>query len=112
MMKEQKTVAITDRAARRINEIIVKETVNKMLRLSVNGGGCSGFEYSFNLASAPTEDDTIIEHKGAKVLIDSISLPLLAGSLIDFSDDLIGSKFEIKNPNSTMSCGCGNSFSL
>ncbi|MEN2494658.1 MAG: Iron-sulfur cluster insertion protein ErpA [Hyphomicrobiaceae bacterium hypho_1] len=105
-------VTISDRAAQRILEITVDEPICKMLRISVSGGGCSGFQYIFDLASAPESDDVVIEHKGAKIVIDSVSLPLLTGSHVDFTDELLGSKFQIKNPNSTMSCGCGSSFSL
>ena len=106
------TVTISDRAARRINEITADEPINKMLRLSVLGGGCSGFQYSFDLVPQPQDDDVVIEHQGATVVIDAVSLPLLAGSQLDFVDDLIGSMFQVKNPNATSSCGCGTSFGL
>ncbi len=105
-------ITVSDSAARRIHEITADEPFNKMLRLSVLGGGCSGFQYSFALAPEPKDDDTVIEHKGAKVIIDSVSLPLLAGSHIDFVDELIGSMFQVQNPNATAACGCGTSFSL
>jgi len=105
-------VTISDRAARRINEITADEPVNKILRLSVLGGGCSGFQYSFDLVPQPQDDDVVIEHRGATVVIDAVSLPLLAGSQLDYIDDLIGSMFQVKNPNATASCGCGTSFGL
>ena len=103
---------ISDRAARRINEITADEPVNKILRLGVLGGGCSGFQYSFDLVPQPQDDDVAIEHQGATVVIDAASLPLLAGSQLDYIDDLIGSMFQVKNPNATSSCGCGTSFGL
>jgi iron-sulfur cluster assembly accessory protein len=103
-------VTVTERAARRILEIAAGEPT--MLRVSVEGGGCSGFQYRFDLASAPAADDIIVERGGAKVLIDPVSLAYLGGSEIDFIDDLIGASFRVKNPNATASCGCGTSFSI
>jgi iron-sulfur cluster assembly accessory protein len=106
------TVTVTDRAARRISEIVADEAENKLLRVSVEGGGCSGFQYRFDLVQGPDAEDLVIERDGASVLIDPISLPYLEGAEIDFVDDLIGAQFKIKNPNATASCGCGTSFSL
>jgi iron-sulfur cluster assembly accessory protein len=83
-----------------------------MLRISVEGGGCSGFQYKFDLVGDRTADDVVIERAGARVLIDPVSLDYLAGSEIDFVDDLIGAAFKIKNPQATASCGCGTSFSI
>jgi iron-sulfur cluster assembly accessory protein len=103
-------VTVTERAARRILEIAAGEAT--MLRVSVEGGGCSGFQYRFDLASAPAADDIVVERGGAKVLIDPVSLAYLGGSEIDFIDDLIGASFRVKNPNATASCGCGTSFSI
>ncbi|SRR5687768_6562947 len=105
-------VIVTERAARRIAEIAAAEPKNPMLRVSVEGGGCSGFQYKFDLVAAGDADDIIIERDGATVLIDPISLPYVAGSEIDFVDDLIGATFKIRNPNATASCGCGTSFSI
>jgi iron-sulfur cluster assembly accessory protein len=105
-------VTLTERAAHRISEIVATEPRHKLLRVSVEGGGCSGFQYKFDLVGDPEPDDIVIERAGAKVLIDSISLEYLAGSEIDFVDDLIGASFKINNPNATSSCGCGTSFSL
>ncbi|MEO0809154.1 MAG: iron-sulfur cluster assembly accessory protein [Pseudomonadota bacterium] len=105
-------ITLSDSAAKRINEITAGEPINKVLRVSVEGGGCSGFQYKFDLAPGPQDDDIIIEHAGAVVLIDPTSLPLLAGSQIDFVDELIGSAFQIKNPNASSSCGCGTSFNI
>jgi iron-sulfur cluster assembly accessory protein len=105
-------VIVTERAARRIAEIVAVETAPKMLRVSVEGGGCSGFQYKFDLVSAPNADDVVIEKPGARILIDPVSLEYLGGSVIDFVDDLIGASFKISNPNATASCGCGTSFSI
>jgi iron-sulfur cluster assembly accessory protein len=106
------TVTITERAARRISEIVTGEPGTLMLRVSVEGGGCSGFQYKFDLVSAGEPDDFVIERGGARVLIDPVSLNYLEGSEIDFAEDLIGSAFKINNPNATASCGCGTSFSI
>jgi iron-sulfur cluster assembly accessory protein len=105
-------VTVTDRAARRIGEILGKEPAGTMLRVSVEGGGCSGFQYKFDTERERADDDIIIEKSGATVLIDPVSLNFLAGSEIDFVDDLIGSSFKVNNPNATASCGCGTSFAL
>lgn len=105
-------VTLTESAARRIAEIVAGEPTGTMLRVSVEGGGCSGFQYMFDLVGEATADDAVIERSGAKVLIDPVSLAYLAGSEIDFVDDLIGAAFKIQNPNATASCGCGTSFSL
>jgi len=104
--------AVTHRAAHRIAEIVAKEPAAKLFRVSVEGGGCSGFQYKFDLVSAAEPDDLRIERDGATVLVDPVSLQYLAGSEIDFVDDLIGAAFKIKNPNATASCGCGTSFTL
>lgn len=106
------TVTVTDRAARRIAEIVAAEAAARMLRVSVEGGGCSGFQYKFDLVAGGEPDDIVVEKAGAKVLIDPVSLQYMAGSEIDFVDDLIGASFQIKNPNATASCGCGTSFSM
>ena len=106
------TVTVTDRAADRIAEIVAGEPAGTMLRISVEGGGCSGFQYKFDLVDGAAGDDIVIEKSAAKVLIDPVSLEYLAGSEIDFVDDLIGASFKIQNPNATASCGCGTSFSL
>jgi iron-sulfur cluster assembly accessory protein len=105
-------VTVTDRAARRIAEIVAREAATPMLRVSVEGGGCSGFQYRFDLVGASESDDLVIEKGGARVLIDPVSLGYLAGSEIDFVDDLIGAAFKVNNPNATASCGCGTSFSI
>ena len=104
--------AVTERAASRIREILAVEPGKSALRVSVNGGGCSGFQYDFELEDIRNDDDLVIERNGATVLIDSTSLVYLNGSQIDFVDDLIGQSFRISNPYATASCGCGTSFSM
>jgi iron-sulfur cluster assembly accessory protein len=105
-------VRVTESAAPRIGEILRQEPAGTMLRVSVAGGGCSGFQYKFDTERAKADDDIVIERAGATVLIDPISLDYMAGSEIDFVDDLIGSAFKINNPKATASCGCGTSFAL
>ena len=105
-------VTLSDRAAKRIATILSGEAKPVMLRLAVTGGGCSGFQYNFALDEAQLDEDLVVEKNGAKVLIDPVSLDFLAGSEIDFADDLIGQAFKVNNPNATASCGCGTSFSV
>jgi iron-sulfur cluster insertion protein len=83
-----------------------------MLRVAVSGGGCSGFQYGFSLDNARLEDDVLFEQSGVTVVIDSTSLELIQGAEIDFVEELVGSSFQVRNPNATSSCGCGNSFSI
>src|SRR5512137_74607 len=106
------TVTISDSAVRRIGEILKTEPAGTMLRVSVEGGGCSGFQYKFDTERKRADDDIVIERSGATVLIDPVSLNYMAGSEIDFVDDLIGSSFKVNNPKATASCGCGTSFAL
>lgn len=106
-------VKLTDSAAARINAIVEDlKSDKRMLRVAVNGGGCSGFQYSFDLEDNQKSDDTVVQNKGATLLVDSISLMYLAGSEVDFVSDLIGAAFQIKNPNATASCSCGSSFAI
>ncbi|MBB5754146.1 HesB/IscA family protein [Prosthecomicrobium pneumaticum] len=105
-------VTLSERAARRVARILSKEPAGAALRVSVAGGGCSGFQYVFDIDRDRAEDDFVIEAPGATVLIDSVSLPYMEGSEIDFVDDLIGQSFQIRNPLATASCGCGTSFAL
>src|SRR5258708_40033104 len=105
-------VSISERAARRIGEILKSEGDGAMLRISVEGGGCSGFQYKFDVEHAKAEDDLVIERDSAVVLVDPASVPFLSGSEVDFVDDLIGSSFRVHNPNATAACGCGTSFSI
>jgi iron-sulfur cluster assembly accessory protein len=104
--------AITERAAARIAEIVAAEGRDAALRVAVLAGGCSGFQYRFELDQAPQADDLVIERAGAKVLVDPSSMDLLAGSELDFTDQLMGSHFAVRNPNAKSACGCGTSFSI
>ncbi|ANK91340.1 MULTISPECIES: iron-sulfur cluster insertion protein ErpA [Rhizobium] len=106
------SVTLSDAAAKRIAAIISAEAGKSALRVSVEGGGCSGFSYKFDLADSAEDDDVVVEKNDAKVLIDSLSLVYMAGSEIDFVDNLLGQSFQIKNPNAVASCGCGTSFSI
>lgn len=107
------TVVLTDRAARRIGRILGKEPPGTVLRISVAGGGCSGFQYEYDLIQdTAAEDDLVLAKEGATVLIDKLSLEFMGGAEIDYADDLIGQSFQIKNPNTVASCGCGTSFAV
>jgi iron-sulfur cluster insertion protein len=108
-----RSVELTDSAARRIAQILQEdEYKGMMLRVSVSGGGCSGFQYGFSFDNQKNEDDYVFEHMGIAVVADDASLNLLNGSVIDFVEDLMGASFQIKNPNATASCGCGSSFAV
>jgi iron-sulfur cluster assembly accessory protein len=110
---DQQTVILTDAAARRIAKILSAEPIGTALRVSVEGGGCSGFQYRYDLVKEePTDADVVLQREGAVVLIDNVSLEYMGGSEIDFVDDLIGQSFQIRNPHATASCGCGTSFSV
>jgi iron-sulfur cluster assembly accessory protein len=106
------SVTVTERAAHKIGEILGREPAGTMLRVSVEGGGCSGFQYKFDVEHAKSEDDLVVERDSAVVLVDPASVPFLTGSEVDFVDDLIGASFRVNNPNATASCGCGTSFSI
>jgi iron-sulfur cluster assembly accessory protein len=105
-------ITVSERAARRIGEILKGEPSGTMLRVSVEGGGCSGFQYKFDMEHAKANDDLVISRDGAVVLIDPVSVNYMAGSEIDFVDDLIGASFKVNNPQAKASCGCGTSFAL
>jgi iron-sulfur cluster assembly accessory protein len=105
-------VALSDRAARRIAKILSGEPAGSMLRVAVNGGGCSGFQYDFEITRDQNADDLVIEKDGVRVLVDAISLEYMTGSEIDYAEELIGAAFRINNPNAVASCGCGTSFSV
>jgi iron-sulfur cluster assembly accessory protein len=109
---DAQTFTVTDRAATRISQILQGEGRDSVLRVSVEGGGCSGFQYRFEIEPAGTPEDLVIERAGATVVIDPVSLQYLTGSKLDFVDDLIGAAFQVVNPNATASCGCGTSFAL
>ena len=107
-----KSVTISDAAARRIASILGSAPKKQALRVSVEGGGCSGFSYKFDLVEDQQDDDMVLEKDNAKVLIDQLSLVYMDGSEIDFIDNLLGQSFQIRNPNAVASCGCGTSFSI
>ena len=106
------TFSVTDSAAQRIALLASREAKPVMMRVAVLGGGCSGFQYSFSFEESRNDDDLVIERNGAAVLVDSTSLELLKGSQLDYVNEMVGASFQVKNPNATSSCGCGNSFSV
>ncbi len=107
------SIGLSDSAIRRISSLRAAEgTPDLMLRITVSGGGCSGFQYGFSLGKPDNEDDHVFERDGVGVVVDSVSLDLLGGSEVDFVEDLVGSYFAIKNPNASSTCGCGTSFSI
>ncbi|HKA46730.1 MAG TPA: iron-sulfur cluster assembly accessory protein [Methyloceanibacter sp.] len=105
------SITISSRAAKRIVEILRAEHA-ALMRVSVEGGGCSGFQYRFDLVQDPAPDDIVVERDGARVAVDPVSLGFVRGAEIDFVDELIGAQFKINNPNVTAACGCGTSFSI
>ncbi len=105
-------VSVTAAAAKRIGEVLAKAPAGSVLRVSVSGGGCSGFQYMFDVAEHGEPDDLTITRDGATVVVDPVSLPFLDGATVDYIDDLMGASFRIENPNATASCGCGTSFSI
>jgi iron-sulfur cluster assembly accessory protein len=105
-------IALSPSAASRVAWIADRQSKPAILRLAVEGGGCSGFQYRFGLADAPESDDTIVETDGVKLVVDSVSLDLVRGCVVDFVDNLGGSAFKVENPNATAGCGCGTSFSV
>jgi iron-sulfur cluster insertion protein len=110
--QEPVQVRVSASAAKRIAALTTAEGPAMMFRIAVNGGGCSGYQYEFTFDDTRTDDDVLIERDGARVLIDQVSLEFLGGSEVDFVEGLMGSHFEIKNPNAKSSCGCGTSFSV
>ncbi|ODR97009.1 heme biosynthesis protein HemY [Methyloceanibacter superfactus] len=106
------SITLSERAAKRINELVSEDAAASLFRVSVEGGGCSGFQYHFELTSDTAPDDILIKRDGATVAIDPVSADFVQGSEIDFVDELIGAHFKITNPNATASCGCGTSFSI
>ena len=105
-------VSLTASAARRVGKVLAREAPGSALRIAVDGGGCSGFKYSFSVVPDERSDDLVLERDGAVVLIDQTSVGFMRGAEIDYVDDLIGQSFKIANPNVTASCGCGTSFAV
>jgi iron-sulfur cluster insertion protein len=108
----QASITLSERAARRIVELLRSEAAPALFRVSVEGGGCSGFQYRFDLVTEKAPDDLLVERDGARVVVDPVSLGFVQGAELDFVDDLIGAQFKLNNPNVTASCGCGTSFSV
>jgi iron-sulfur cluster insertion protein len=111
-MTETSEITLTDNAARRVEEIATKLGKHAVLRLSVEGGGCSGFQYKFGLADDIESDDIIAATAGAKLVVDPVSIDLVRGSAVDFVESLGGKAFQVTNPNAASGCGCGSSFSV
>ena len=105
-------IALTENAAKRVAWIAARQSKPAILRLAVEGGGCAGFTYKFELAEAAEADDSIVETDGVKLVVDPISLDLVRGSAVDFVEDLGGAAFKVTNPNAQSGCGCGSSFSV
>ncbi len=104
--------SVSDRAAERVAEIVAAQTRPAALRVAVLAGGCSGFQYKFELDETAQPDDLVVEAQGARVLVDPASLDLLTGSQLDYTDELMGAHFTVRNPNATSGCGCGTSFAI
>ena len=105
-------VGLTEAAAKRIRTVVAEEPAGAGLRVAVEGGGCSGFQYDIAVAKRANGDDLVIERDGARLFVDPVSLPFLLGAEVDWVEELIGSAFKVKNPNAKSSCGCGVSFSV
>lgn len=109
----QADLSISDQAIDRINQLLAtKDNPDLMLRVYIQGGGCSGFQYGFQFDENKQDDDIAIEQSGIKVVVDMLSLQYLGGAEIDFKDDIMGSRFLVNNPNASATCGCGSSFSM
>ena len=106
------SISLSEAAARRINSLAKDEGRPLMLRVAVSAGGCSGFQYEFDLVEDSESQDLVLERDGARAVVDQVSMVLLKGSEIDFVDELVGAQFQVRNPNAKSSCGCGVSFSL
>lgn len=109
---ETPAITLSSSAAARVAAIAARQARPAILRLSVEGGGCSGFQYQFGLADGPEADDTVVENDGVRLVVDPVSLELVAGCTVDFVESLGGAAFRIENPNATAGCGCGSSFAV
>lgn len=105
-------IGVTDAAFDQLATVLENEEAAKFLRVAVLGGGCSGFQYTFELDDTTADDDVVIEREGIRVAVDAVSQPFLDGAVIDYKNELIGAHFAVENPNATSSCGCGTSFSI
>lgn len=106
------SVTLSPAAALRIKTVVAAEPPGAGLRVAVEGGGCSGFQYEINVAAGPNGEDFVVERDGARLFVDPVSLPFLLGSEVDWAEELIGASFKVNNPNAKSSCGCGVSFSV
>lgn len=105
-------VGLTEAAAKRIKAVVAGEPAGAGLRVAVEGGGCSGFQYEIAVAQSASADDLVVERDGARLFVDPVSLPFLLGAEVDWAEELIGASFKVKNPNAKSACGCGVSFSI
>lgn len=113
VMSEKQSITLTDGLVKQVKKLQEREEKpDLMLRVAVNGGGCSGFQYEFSFAETQEDNDTMLKKDGITVLIDAVSLDFMKGATIDFKEELAGSSFQINNPNAQASCGCGTSFSI
>lgn len=111
-MDTQSTFTVTENAAKQVNHLLLQESPGAYLRISVKGGGCSGFQYEYNFVTEKNPDDRVFEKNGAKVIVDEMSLQYISGSMLDYLETLGLAEFQIKNPQATATCGCGNSFAV
>ena len=111
-MSWQAQIALSERAADRVRQLIEEEGEDLKLRVFVTGGGCSGFSYGFTFDEAVADDDAVVERGGVSMVVDSLSYQYLSGSEVDYKEDLQGSQFIVTNPNAASTCGCGNSFAI
>lgn len=111
-MSWQAQIALSERAASKVRQLIEEEGDNLNLRVFITGGGCSGFSYGFTFDEAVADDDAVVERDGITMVVDSLSYPYLSGSLVDYKEDLQGAQFVVSNPNAASTCGCGNSFAI
>lgn len=109
---DQQPLTLSSSAAARVAAIAARQSKPAILRLSVEGGGCSGFQYKFGLADAPADEDSVTETDGVKLVVDPVSLDLVSGCVVDYVESLGGAAFKVENPNATAGCGCGSSFSV
>ncbi|NVJ70224.1 MAG: iron-sulfur cluster insertion protein ErpA [Alphaproteobacteria bacterium] len=113
MDDRQPPVGLSEKAAARVKQLIEQQgNPNLKLRLTISGGGCSGFQYGFDFDEEQKDDDIVVERDGVTMLVDPMSLLYISGAEVDFVEDLVGASFQVKNPNATASCGCGSSFSI
>ena len=111
-MSWQAEIALSQRAATKVRQLIEEEGDGLKLRVFITGGGCSGFSYGFTFDEAVADDDAVVERDGIMMVVDSLSYPYLSGSVVDYKEDLQGAQFVVSNPNAASTCGCGNSFAI